>query len=135
MLNAILELISNNALYDMGARMAELKMYEWEVGSPSMTFAILPDSVVDTLHSTLPQSPAFTVTELNDEGNIASREEVRLMEAPEFKNRLLLYAETGETNSSIAPGSTCRQRSGTAESSSQQRKRPRGGEVSSETML
>lgn len=80
--DATSELISNNALYDMGKQMAELKMYGCE-GSLPMTFATIPNAVVKVLHITCPRRPAITVMELDDNGNVLRMEEVRPMKVQE----------------------------------------------------
>lgn len=85
--------------------MAELRMYAFEEGSALMTFATLPDLVIEAIHITRARLPTITVKELDDEINVVSRKEVRAMEAPEFQNRLQLYTETGRASPSITLGS------------------------------
>lgn len=127
MLEALSELISNDALYMRVDELPELKQYMQEDEEVPMTFATLPESVVEALKIMRPQPPAITVTELVEDGNVVMQEQVRPLEAPVFKNHLLMYSETGWADPRLSLRTLCQSARGTPQSGKSP-KRGRTGE-------
>lgn len=97
MLECLVSLVGNNALYRNGSQRTELEQYRFEDNEIPLVFLGFPDSLIETLEIILTRPPQLQVTKLVKDRDINFRDASNALYVRMFKNQPLRYLATGRS--------------------------------------